>query len=44
MILKDKEYSGQSKKFEDTESQTLWDENSARMLEELNVGKSIVFN
>jgi len=43
MILKDKEYSGQSKKFKDTESQTLWDENSARTLEELN-GKSIVFN
>jgi len=46
--LKDKEHSGQTKKFEDAESQALLDKNFARMLEELtealNVDKSTVSN
>jgi len=40
--LKDKEYSGQPKKFEDAELQTLLDKNSARTFEEFNVNKSIL--
>jgi len=46
--LKDKERSGQPKKFEDAELQVLLNENSAWTLEELaealNVDKSIVSN
>jgi len=44
--LKDKECSGQPKKFKDAELQILLDKNSSQTLEELaealNVGKSIV--
>jgi len=48
VLLKDKECSGQLKKFENAEVQALLDENSTRTLEELaealNIGKSTVSN
>jgi len=43
--LKDKEHSGQSKKFEDAELQVLLDENSTRTLKELaEASNKSVFN